>query len=424
MERYKKLLKECGISIYAVKEKTTESVEAFFIKKNLDTRRIRNTSETTIQVCREIEEDGNKFIGRAEVVVNSKSPDEEIKERLLSAYESAKYAKMPFYDINEREVSDEVDARAEFKGKDLLTVAKEFSDAVYEEDNDPAAFINSFELFVTDEHVHIITSKESDVKYVKRIVSGEFVAQCKEPQDVETYMDFKYDAPAINEIKNLVKETLKTTADRAKATEAPESGNYDVILSDRYMPTMMSYYLDRSNAAFIFQGYSSFEKGAKPQGDDVKGDVLDMDLAVTEPFDALAAKMIERPMIKNGELQNIHGAAPFLHYLDLPKIGSYEKVKVHEGNISINDMKKNPCLYVVNFSDFQMDALSGYFGGEIRLAYLFDGKGNVSLVTGGSINGSFLNAQKDIRLSSETIRLYDYEGPKAMLLKNISVAGK
>jgi len=58
-------------------------------------------------------------------------------------------------------------------------------------------------------------------------------------------------------------------------------------------------------------------------------------------------------------------------------------------------MKKEPYLYVVSFSDFSMDSLSGYFGGEIRLAYLFDGE-KVTPVTGGSVSGNLLELQKDM----------------------------
>ena len=71
-----------------------------------------------------------------------------------------------------------------------------------------------------------------------------------------------------------------------------------------------------------------------------------------------------------------------------------------------------------------MDAMDGHFAGEMRLAYLYDGNGNVEAVTGGSINGNFLSAQKDILLSKETMKLYSYEGPKAMLIKDVAVAGE
>ena len=69
-----------------------------------------------------------------------------------------------------------------------------------------------------------------------------------------------------------------------------------------------------------------------------------------------------------------------------------------------------------------MDSMGGNFGGEIRLAYLNDGE-KITPVTGGSINGSIIEAQKSFKFSKETQNTSKFVGPKAILLKNISVAG-
>ena len=86
-------------------------------------------------------------------------------------------------------------------------------------------------------------------------------------------------------------------------------------------------------------------------------------------------------------------------------------------------MKKEPYLNIVNFSDFQLNEMNGSFGGEIRLAFLFDGE-KVTPVTGGSINGNFIELQKNARISKETQKQLDYEGPYAICFENINVAGK
>ena len=69
-----------------------------------------------------------------------------------------------------------------------------------------------------------------------------------------------------------------------------------------------------------------------------------------------------------------------------------------------------------------MDAMSGRFGGEIRLAYLFDGE-TVRIVTGGSVNGSLLEKQENLLFSQETYSSSEYTGPYAMLIPGVSVAG-
>ncbi len=69
-----------------------------------------------------------------------------------------------------------------------------------------------------------------------------------------------------------------------------------------------------------------------------------------------------------------------------------------------------------------MDSFSGHFAGEIRLAYLIE-NGRMTPVTGGSINGSILEAQKDLVFSTDRYAEIGYDGPYAILLKNVPVAG-
>jgi len=424
MKRYTDLLKQCGVVTYAVTEKKTETVELFFIKKKLDMRRIANTDEISIMVYKDMEEDGNKFRGRAEILANASMTDEEIVEKINGADYSAQFAKNPFFELPKKEVSDEVVAESTLNGLTLSEIADKFIKAVYEKDCDKEAFINNLEIFVEEEHVHFINSQGTDVAYVKRNVNGEFVAQCKEPQDVETYQNFKFDELSLEDMGLLVERTLKMTKDRAKATKMPKSGNYDVIISDKYMENMMTYYLDRADAAYIYPGYFNNKIGDNIQGDDIKGDAFNIKLGVSTPFNEEGIRMLERTLLEDGVLKTIHGSQRFLHYLGVEKIGSYTKTILPAGSVAFSEMVNRPCLHVVNFSDFQMDSFDGHFAGEMRLAYYYDGKGNVECLTGGSINGSFITAQKDVILSKETQNLSGYVGPRAILIKDVSVAGE
>ena len=85
-------------------------------------------------------------------------------------------------------------------------------------------------------------------------------------------------------------------------------------------------------------------------------------------------------------------------------------------------MKKEPYLYAVTFSDFQMDTMSGHFGGEIRLAYLFDGE-RVRIVTGGSVNGSINACSGGMKFTTERYDSKNYSGPFAVMLPGVRVAG-
>ena len=133
--------------------------------------------------------------------------------------------------------------------------------------------------------------------------------------------------------------------------------------------------------------------------------------------------MEDLALLKDGILQAYHGPNRFCRYLGIRPTGAYQKLACANGTVSFAEMKKNPCLWAVTFSDFQMNAMSGHFGGEIRLAYLIDGD-TITPVTGGSVNGSILEAQKAFVFSTDRYVTARYDGPYAVRIPNVSIAGE
>jgi len=424
MKRYIDILKKCNVGAFFVRDISDKSVELFFIKRKLDMRRMKDDDSAEIIVYKDMEEDGKKFRGSATVNVNSTMSDEEIEKKVKSAEYAASFVKNPFYEFAKPVKSDKRIQESDLNNYELSEIADKFVEALYSEDHDEKAFINSFELFVKEREVHMVSSEGTDVSYVKRSVWGEFVAQCKEPQDVETYKNFEYDTLALSDLKDLVKTTLKMTADRAIATKMPKAGKYDIVLADAYMSEVFNYYGERAHVAYVYPGYSDFKVGENVQGDEIKGDKINMKFGVSVPFDSEGIEMKEREFITDGVLKTLHGGQRFSYYLGIEPIGTYSKAIMQAGKVSMADMLKKECLYVVNFSDFQMDALDGHFAGEIRLAYYYDGKGNMECVTGGSVNGSIFDTQRELVFSSDMQKRANFEGPKACVFKNVSVAGE
>jgi predicted Zn-dependent protease len=158
----------------------------------------------------------------------------------------------------------------------------------------------------------------------------------------------------------------------------------------------------------IYQKYSNYQVGNHVQGDEVTGEHLTITLKVSEPYSSEGIPMTDRPLIKDGVLKTIHGNSRFSYYLGTEPTGTYDSFRVTCGTET--------------FSDFQMDTFSGHFAGEIRLAFLSDGN-TVIPVTGGSINGNLLEAQKNLIFSKEMQLEKGYEGPYAVKFEKVSVAG-
>ena len=285
------------------------------------------------------------------------------------------------------------------------------------------AFINTAEFFMEKTTTAIYNSEGIDVSYEKNSVNGEFVVQCITPQDVEQYQGFAYDDLDTEALTAQAKEALERVCDRARATEAPEKGNYKLLLSGKNVRTLIDFYMDRSSSGMVYPGYSNYQAGMDVQGEKVQGEKLNITLHASNPYSSEGIPMKDLTLLKEGELKAIHGNARFAYYLGVEPTGIYSAVKLDNGTKAFEEMKKEPYLYVVSFSDFSMDSLSGYFGGEIRLAYLSDGE-KVTPVTGGSVSGNLLELQKDMAFSTERYKDKDYDGPFAVEFHGVAVAGK
>lgn len=305
------------------------------------------------------------------------------------------------------------------------------------------AFINSSEIFITTSTCRIINSNGVNASYTTTTYSGEFVVQCTSPADVELYNDFKYSSKDDNVLDSLstkVANALVMVKDRSNAKAFSEDMKYDkVILEGQCVGELFDYYLKRLDASMIYPKYSSFDigKSVVPEcelsntsesdksinSDQVKcidsdsyktlPDKLNITLTPKLPYscEGIALKRLE--LIKDNIAQYITGNARFAFYLGINPTGECDSYKLECGKTSIEQLKTGQYLRVVNFSDFQMDSLSGQIGGEYRLAYYYDGTKEIP-ITNGSISANINDIVKSVKLSSESQSSYDFDGPLAI----------
>lgn len=422
LDRILSALGKCGIEDYHIVVEDEQSAELFFIKKELDMQRLKKVQTADVSVYHVFEEGDNRFRGVASVQVQDSLTQPEMEKLFADAYYAAGFVKNKYYDLYEGTKVGMVQAKDPFGEKTLNEMVQGFAQALFAEDVYKEVFINSAEIFASRLTVHIRNSRGVDVSYNRSRVQGEFVVQCTSGQDVETYQDFSYNGWNLDAIREKARNTIELTRARARATTAPAAGEYRLILSGGYVNEFMSYYVNRASSFAIYQKYSTFSVGCDVQGGEVSKDRVNMTMKSNVPFSDEGIPMKNRELVKDGKLMMIHGGNRFARYLGIAPTGNFDGYKVEAGNISIEQMKEQPYLEVVNFSDFQMDWFTGHFGGEIRLAFLYDGK-TVTPVTGGSVNGNIFEAQKSLVFSKEMQVEKDFEGPKAVAMDGVSVAG-
>lgn len=411
-----------GIDTYSISEIRSWSAECFFIRRNLDLKRRTTLCDYKVSVYRISEEDGRRLVGDSTVAVYPGMGEEELKEALSSAYHAASFVRNPYYPLPAGSREEPVRSASGFADGSLEENVKKIAETIYGADVREDVFVNSVEIFAVRKWTRVVNSNGVDVSWESFNANGEYVIQCVTPQDVETHHVFHLREPDPDTLRADVEHAIKQTRDRAEAVQAAPAGRYTVILSGDQVNTLVRYYMDRAGAGMVYQKYSDYEAGKAVQGSRIEGDALTIELKAAEPYDSQGLPLKDRLLMENGVIRTIHGGTRMAYYLGIEPTGYYRAIRVPTGTTPFSEMKKQPCLHVVLFSDFQMNSMSGHFGGEIRLGYLYDGEG-VKVVTGGSLNGSILETQERMTFSADRYRSAVYEGPFAVALRDVMVAG-
>lgn len=420
MNNIQAILKTCQIENYLIHRIEEETAELFFIKKGLDTRRMKKIKKYQVTVYRDFMEADKPMRGSATIDLYESMSEDEMAEALKEAYYAASFVKNPYYPLLEGKEEAMVTLPTHLKDHSLEESARMMSEALYQSDHNEKAWINSAELFVTKQIVHILSSAGSKVGYTTYHVAGEFITQCQTPQDVEKYNDFYFDTLNTTALSEQVKEALETTIARANAQVTAPAGQYDVVLSGQAVQTLLEYYLTNSNVSLVYPKHSSFKVGDAVQGQNMTGDALKITLHAEVPYTSEGLPKTDHVLLENGVLQTLHGEHRLAHYLNVPSIGKFNSIQVAPGSLPFDQMLTGNYLHIVSFSDFQMDHVTGHFGGEIRLAFYQKGD-QVIPVTGGALSANIKVCQTNMYLSKEMQVLKHYEGPKAICFKGIQI---
>lgn len=416
LEKIIKSLNKNKVDSYLINEISTTSTELFFIKKNLDMRRCKNVTKYDVTVYSDFFKDEIKMRGFATCILYPDMSDDELSKKISDAKYSCRFACNPYFDFPSPETGH-IKKESKFDVEDTIS---KMTSALFINDTENDCFINSAEIFINEKLFHTISSWGTDVTYESHNIEGEFVTQCTSPEDVETYQDFYYTSSDSISLSNKVKQTIELTRQRAKASRCNISGAMKVILSGQYVADLLDFYTSRASASMIYPKYSDFKTDKQVQSANIKGDALNITITSELPYSSEGIKMHDRILLKNGVLKTIHGPARFCHYLGIEPTGVYNAISVPAGSLPLSSMKKGRYLHVVNFSDFQMDAMSGRFGGEFRLAFYCDGEKTIP-ITGGSISGSIIELADNITLSSDMQTLKNYTGPLAVSIDNVII---
>lgn len=225
-----------------------------------------------------------------------------------------------------------------------------------------------------------------------------------------------------------ITRTLHYGKDRLHTVPTPPVQKIPLVLSTADAVQVCRYFVDRMDARLVYQKLSDWTIG-RPVAEDVRGDRVTVETRKTLPnsscnflWDAEGAPIRDETLIRDGMAQNYWGNAMFSSYLGLKDTFQVSNYAVSGGTRSEAEIRTGRYLEVVEFSDFQTDAMTGDIFGEIRLGYLHDGD-QVTVVSGGSVSGSMRDYAKEMYLSREQVQYDNALVPAVIKLMNVTVTG-
>ncbi|NMM63785.1 TldD/PmbA family protein [Clostridium sp. P21] len=431
INRIKNILKASNINEYKITETKVNSEELFFIKKNLDMNRSKDVHNFNVIVYKDFEENNEKYKGSSMVSIHPTMSDKEIKKAIEDAAFAANFAKSQYYEIPQKFTKEvEKIKESKFKDKSFSYWMEKLAQKLYEADNKEKGNINSAEFFLEKVYKRVVNSKGLDVNFENYKGNIEFVTNWREEEEIELYKSMDFSDFDEKQIVNSVNEMLFASEQRALAKDMPKSGKHKVIFTGAAVKELLSYYVYQASVEAVYNNMSKAKLDENIQGNDAKGDLLNITLDPTlenssfsAPFDEDGLPLSKVKIFDKGVLKKYHGDFRNSFYLGVEPTGTIHNFIVDGGSKAYEDMKKEPHIELAEFSDFQIDELTGDFGGEIRLGWYFDGIKTIP-ITGGSVSGNIKEFHNSMYFSKEIEKDNEFQGPKALEMFDVFIAGK
>lgn len=432
IERIKEVLSNIeGLDGWKLNENKTESKELFFIRRELDMNRGKDVHHIMLTVYKDFEADGKKYRGSSTTAIHPTMNEKEIKKAITDALYAASFVKNEYYPLVESKVEIQPIMENKFSKDFLSNWMPRLTEEIFKSDKYDKGMINSAELFLDKIKTRILNSEGVDASYETYRGELEFITNWKEEgsEEVELYEDIRFSDYDERLITESVDEMLKICRDKAIARPTPVLKDTPVILSGGPVKEFFNYYYSKAAARSVYEETSTAKLDENIQGDNVKGDKVNITLdpyldnsTASAPYDEDGLRLARTSLYEDGILKRYWGNTRFSHYLGINPTGTIRNILVEGGSKTLEEIKKGPYLELKVFSDFQMDTLTGDFAGEIRLGWYNDGE-KIVPVTGGSISGNINEVHKEMYLSKEINKINNFSGPKSIKLQNVSIAG-
>ena len=419
----KELKKYEKITDYAIEEVITKSFEQFYDLQKLETARETFTDEIDVRIYCAFEEDAKKYLGSASFIVSHKLSKKELDILIEDAIYQASFVKNEYYEIpsgtKKLSFKQKPDAKPAF---DLL---QDIANIFFNEKTDECMF-NALECFYYEKETRLVNSKGVDYKKTTHKFEVEAIPSFKKKNEgrssaSELYRMFEYDVFDEDKIKEDAKNAILAVLNRSKAERFSTRMNINVILKDKEILEMMDELIYSYHYAVVYRHANIKEIGQYIQENPINPlNIAYIPASKGDFFDTDGVLLKEAVIVREGKVENYFGNNRYAYYLSKEPTGNMQTIKLKPGKKAYEKMKKEPYIEITDLSGLQVELYEDYIGGEVRCANYFDGEKTYP-ITAFSFSGSLQECINSLELSKEHTKIAHYQGPKYVLLKNMTI---
>lgn len=408
---------------WRVRETATESYELFFVHQKLETVRATDTLSTGVTVY--VDHDGTR--GDSSFSVYRSMSEADIAAKIENAVARARLVNNAPYELPGAGTLSAA-LPTDLDKEDPKTLAMRIADAVYAADDLPGGSINALEIFLYRDTVRVRNSNGVDKSQVLyRVMIEAIPTFTDDRQSVELYEDYRFTVFDPEKVTAEIAQKMREVRDRAEAQKPQTPMKINVVLRPKEIEALVGELAYDLNYASVYAHANLHEIGDDLQ-ENGTGDKLTVTMkAIVEGSEAAAyfdedgTALTDTRILEAGKVAAYFGSNRFGQYLDVEKpSGNLNCARVEPGTLTEGQMTAAPYIECASLSGLQLDLYNDYIGGEIRLAYYFDGKQTVP-VTGISMSGKLSEVLSGLRLSDKVEISGSYEGPSKLLMPDLSI---
>lgn len=424
LEQVLELLKNAGVYAWEVTDKKTEGWEFYFIRHALDQNRAKSVEHIHVKVYQRI---GEASVGAAEAELHPSATPEEAAQLVENLKAEAALAPNRIYTLRGPEAAHQ--SHRDNAAVDVPAIAGDFLSALSALPETETEDINSYEIFVSAVTRRFVNSAGIDVTETYPSSMAEVIVNARnEGEEIELYRMYRSGSCDAAGLRRNLARTMAYGRDRLRAAPTPPLGRADVLLSTDDALAVYRYFVARLDPAMVLRQMSDWKLGV-PIAPEVRGDAVTLTALRELPnssrnraFDREGAPIRDQVMLRAGVPEHYLGGRMFSAYMGLEDSFQPGNLAVSGGSRSAAELRQGKWLEPVEFSDFQVDPMTGDIFGEIRLAYWHDGERTVP-VSGGSVSGNMRELLGDLQLSAETVQYDNWRVPALTRLNGVTVTG-